>query len=177
MRSLITVAALGLAAGLAGHAVAQEAPSSTPAPTPEAAARFIDTVIGNGVAKVGYLDSSTQFSGAEAVESSRTSLCETTILYPTGSYGRTVIKIDWRNFVGANSFFAASITDRWAARLLAQTTRMLTENYDVTKVNEYSIKNHIGVVVEPGTEELKDRLIRAMEFYGKSCAPKLDGPF
>ena len=177
MRALFTVAALGLAAGLAGHAAAQEAPSSTPAPTPEAAARFIDTVIGNGVAKVGHLDSSTQFSGAEAVESSQTSFCETTIRYQAGSYGRTVLEIDWRTFVGANSFFAASITDRWAARLLAKTKSKLTAKDDITEVNEYSLKSYIGVVVEPGTEELKDRLIRAMEFYGKSCAPKLDGPF
>jgi hypothetical protein len=170
----LIVAAATAAAALAGinQAAAQTATAS---PTPEAAAKFIDTVLGNGVAKVGRLPDANNYTGLFPPESSQTADCKTVVRYKNESYGRGVLEIDWRTFVAANSFFNATVTDRWGVRALARTSYNLIG--DDGEANPYSAETVVGVMLEPGTEELKDRLIRAVDFYGKSCAPKLDGPF
>ena len=170
MRPLTQLAVFGLALGLANPAAAQTA--ATPAQTPEAAARFIDTVLGNGVAKIGWLDHSTQFSGDKIAESVETKDCRTVISRPKSSSDGAVLAIDWHTFVGSNSFFAPVVQDRWAARIMAKTTKVTLKSEGTFESTDY-----IGVVVEPGTEAMKDRLIRAFEVYGKSCTPLQDSPF
>ena len=174
--TLATAVALALAAT---SSAAQEAPaSSAQAPTPEAAARFIDSVIGNGVSTVFNLESRGSGAGGGAVESVSTVDCKTVVLERgNGGDWRPAVEVDWRSYVEANSFYKPDIDDRWGARVLARTTRKLIGVADPSKVNRYSVEQFVGMVVEPGAEALKDRLVRAMEFYGKSCAPKLDGPF
>ena len=168
---LPVIAAMAFIATVPVQAAAQTAAAS--GQTPEAAAKFIDTVLGNGVAKIGWLDTSTSFSGEKIAESVETKDCRTTISHPKGSYDRTVLEINWRSFVGSNSFFNATVLDRWAARILAKTIKMDVKNSDDT----FESTDYIGVVVEPGTEAMKDRLIRAFEVYGKSCTPLQDSPF
>ena len=75
---LPAIAAAALVAVLPLQAAAQTA--ATSAQTPEAAAKFIDTVLGNGVTKTGWLDHGTQFSGDRAAEWAVTGDCQTTIL-------------------------------------------------------------------------------------------------
>ena len=165
------IAAVALVLGLPVQALAQTAETS--AQTPEAAAKFIDTVLGNGVTKIGWLDHGTQFSGDEIAEKVETKDCRTMISHPKGASHRIMLDISWRTFVGSNSFFSASVQDRWAARIMARTSKMTVKLSDDT----FESTDYIGVVVEPGTEAMKDRLIRAFEVYGNSCTPLQDSPF
>jgi hypothetical protein len=167
---LPAIAAAAVIAALPLQAGAQTA--ATSGQTPEAAARFIDTVLGNGVTKVAWLDHGTQFSGADTVETMVTANCKTTLSHPKGAYERITLEIDWRTFVGSNSFFTAEVQDRWAARIMAKTEKETARDGETLETKQY-----IGVVVEPGTEAMKDRLIRAFEVYGKSCTPLQDSPF
>ena len=167
--TLTTAVVLALAAT---SSAAQEAPASpAQAPTPEAAAKFIDSVLMNGVAKIIYLDSPDQYAGGYAPADVRTADCKTVVTGPAGTVQR-IFEIDWRSYVVADSLFAAGVTNRPAVRVLVKTNVQFVMTSSGTRSTQT-----VGVAVEPGPEELKNRLTRAMEFYGKSCAPKLDGPF
>ena len=180
MKPEIIIAAMVLAMAGTSHAVAQDAAASQ-APTPEAAAKFIDTVLGSGGVKAAELSNPNTFTGAISVEGARTGNCRTVIFSPSRSplNDRWRLEVDWRKFVAANSFFPADANlNRWVVRLLASTAENLADKDDIDKLDpKYETEQFIGIAIETGTEELKDRLIRAMEFYGKSCAPQLDGPF
>jgi hypothetical protein len=176
IRTLIIAAALGVVS------VAPAAAQSPAAePTPEAAAKFIDTVLASGVIlRAAGLSETTSFSGAIKVEGGRTRNCKTVIFSPVRSdlNDRWRLEIDWRKFASAAPFFPPEVKDRWIVRVLASTTENLAGKDDIDRLDAaYETKQFIGAVVEPPTEEMQNRLIRAMEFYGKSCAPVIDGPF
>lgn len=126
------------------------------APTPEAAGAFIDKVMANGVTTFAMPDSRAAWTAVGmAATASETRGCQTRL-----SWRETSWVFYWDRYVTAEAKSGGDLHPDYVVALTGT-----------------SLEGRIGLLADPGSAEMTQRLLKAISYLGKACTKTGPGAF